>query len=53
MSATRNASLAWELKIATAQEKLRKNLQRQIDLGNQITLDHQKISDIQKKRPVR
>jgi len=53
MSPTRTASLAWELKLATAQEKLRKNLQRQIDLGNQITLDHQKLSDIQKKRPTK
>lgn len=51
MSPTRNASLAWELKVQQAQEKLRKDLQRQIDLGNQVTLDHQKISEIQKKRP--
>ena len=53
MSSTREASLAWNLKIEKAQEKLRKDLQRQIDLGNQVTLDHQKISEIQKKRPVR
>jgi len=53
MSSTREASLAWELKVQQAQEKLRKNLQRQVDLAHQLTLDHQKLSDIQKKRPVR
>ena len=51
MSSTREASLAWELKVQQAQEQLRKDLQRQVDLAHKITLDHQKISEIQKKRP--
>ena len=53
MSSTREASLAWELQVQQAQEKLRKDLQRQITLAHQVTLDHQKISEIQKKRPTK
>jgi len=53
MSSTREASLAWELKVQQAQEKLRKDLAHQVDLAHKITLDHQKISEIQKKRPTK